>query len=296
VAAILSIIHRISRVIVFVGLLCCLVVSLLYAGEENSPEFTPAESGIERKTIEPLFLNRDEGSRGTPVFGETMQEEDLAPESSEEFSPTPEEEQSRPSVTEEEAVPLDQSPSLLSTQPQSSPFENMPAPLPTPPFMSRPSEWELSPPTVIGMPPLPSSFSFSGQERVAFKFIEEGKENFDRNQWNLAQEQFEQAISLAPFLPYSYYFLGRIALAREDLKSALAFFQKAELLFPRTEQAWLGERTSVKGTVYEERKDYVQARTAYRRSLRFQPANLKVLSALARLPEEEDLSTHAVLQ
>jgi cytochrome c-type biogenesis protein CcmH/NrfG len=53
---------------------------------------------------------------------------------------------------------------------------------------------------------------------------------------------------------------------------------------------------NVKGTVYEDLQDYEQARTAYRRSLRFQPANLKVLSALARLPEEEPLSSDVVSQ
>jgi tetratricopeptide (TPR) repeat protein len=162
--------------------------------------------------------------------------------------------------------------------------------------MSRPAEWEVTPPTVIGMPPLPSAISFAGRELVALKFIEEGKAHFDREEWELAREQFERAISLAPFVPYSYYFLGRIAFAERDLKSALAFLQKAEPLFSRTDHAWLGETTSRKGAVYEDLKDYKQARTAYRRSLRFEPANLIVLSALARLPEEEPSLNDAISQ
>jgi tetratricopeptide (TPR) repeat protein len=162
--------------------------------------------------------------------------------------------------------------------------------------MSRPLEWEVTPPTVIDMPPLPSANSFANRELVALKFIEEGKAHFDQEEWELAREQFERAISLAPFVPYSYYFLGRIAFAERDLKSALAFLQKAELLFSRTDQAWLGETTSRKGTVYEDLKDYKQARTAYRRSLRFEPANLTVLSALARLPEEESPLSDAIPQ
>lgn len=171
-----------------------------------------------------------------------------------------------------------------------------PPPSETPPFMSRPSEWEVTPPTVIDMPPLPAATAFAGRELVALKFIEEGKAHFDREEWEPAREQFERAVSLAPFVPYSYYFLGRIAFAERDLKSALAFLQKAELLFPRTNHAWLGETTSRKGTVYEDLQDYAQARTAYRRSLRFQPANLKVLSALARLPEEEPALSVAIPQ
>jgi len=162
--------------------------------------------------------------------------------------------------------------------------------------MSRPSEWETTPPTVAEAPPLPAAGLFSGRDLAAFQFIEEGKESFDHENWEQAKEQFERAISIAPFLPYSYYFLGRIAFVHGDHKHALAWLQKAELLFPHTERAWLGETTSIKGVVYEDLSDYKQARTAYQRSLRFQPANLKVLSALARLPEEELPPSDALVQ
>jgi tetratricopeptide (TPR) repeat protein len=171
-----------------------------------------------------------------------------------------------------------------------------PVPPELPPFMLRPSEWETTPPTVAEAPPLPAAALFSGRELAAFQFIEEGKESFDHESWEQAKEPFERAISIAPFLPYSYYFLGRIAFAHGDHKHALAWLQKAELLFPRTERAWLGETTSIKGVVYEDLNDYKQARTAYQRSLRFQPANLKVLSALARLPEEEPPPSDAIVQ
>lgn len=222
---------------------------------------------------------------------EAVLEEDLPSETSppgsvrEEQFWTPEVETSTPA---ERQLPLPPLEGQFPSSSEQSDFSGVaPPPAETPPFMSRPLEWEVTPPTIIDLPPLPSTDAFAGRELVALKFIEEGKSHFDREEWELAREQFERAVSLAPFLPYSYYFLGRIAFAERDLKSALAFLQKAELLFPRTNHAWLGETTSRKGTVYEDLKDYKQARLTYRRSLRFEPANLKVLSALARLPEEE---------
>jgi tetratricopeptide (TPR) repeat protein len=229
------------------------------------------------------------------VFEEDLPEEGPFSDSAGEASPfVPGEELSPPTAPQPPLPFSAEQPLPLSEEGVSS--EAVLTPGETPPFMSRPSEWEATPPTVMGMPPLPLASVFSDRELVAFKFIEEGKAHFDREEWEFAQEQFERAISIAPFVPYSYYFLGRIAFSRGDLKRALAFLQKAELLFPRTDHAWLGETMSIKGTVYEDLNDYKHARAAYRRSLHFQPANLKVLSALARLPEEEPTLSDAILQ
>lgn len=189
---------------------------------------------------------------------------------------------------------LPASPSALQTSPW--PVEPLPEPVPLPPFMTRPLEWDATPPAVIGMPALPAASIFSERDLAAFKFVEDGKENFDREDWALAREQFERAVSLAPQLPYSYYFLGRIAFARGELTHALAFLQKAELLFPRTDADWRCEVATVKGTVYEDLQDYPKARAAYHHSLQFHPTNLKVLSALARLPEHEVAPNDAVPQ
>ena len=232
-----------------------------FRDEEPSPFFS-----------EEAIYEEDLPSKVLPAYGR----EERHPLSEDEFSPD------SPSYS----FPSDRE-RFRSSDEQSETFGHPSVPERIPPFMSRPFEWEKKPPTVIGMPPLPPLSDFSNREFVALTFIEEGKAHFDRGEWELAQAQFERAISLAPFLPYGYYFLGRVAFAGKDLQSALAFLQKAELLFPRSEHAWLGETTSVKGSIYEDLKDYPQARETYKRSLRFQPANLKVLSALARLPEEE---------
>jgi tetratricopeptide (TPR) repeat protein len=262
--------------------------------------FMVAPSFARDNKREPVLTHDDEAEQVFPS-GKAMQEDDLssddsladsvrgAPPSFPVQEETDESEDRRTQFPEQEPqFPSAAVEPLYPTAP--------PVPTKIPPFMSRPSEWETTPPTVIGVPPLPAATVFSGRELAAFQFVEVGKESFDQEHWEQAEEQFERAISVAPFLPYSYYFLGRIAFARGDHKRALAFLQKAELLFPHTERAWLGETDSVKGFVYEELDDYKQARIAYRKSLRFQPANLKVLSALARLPEEEPLPSDAIVQ
>lgn len=251
--------------------------------------------------------------------GGTVYEEDIPSEPKEEFSspssdddeieePTEDredenmQEQARPSV-QDPPPPFQEEPLLPKAQTKENlapsgeaPFPPVPAPVKTLPFLSRPAEWEVSPPTVTDIPSLPPSTSLSALELIALGFVEDGKALLDQQDQDGARELFERAVGVAPFQPYSYYFLGRLAFARGDHKQAIAFLQKAELLFARAERAWLGETISLKGTVYEDLQDYEHARVAYRRSLRFEPANLKVLSALARLPEEELLPSESPVQ
>lgn len=213
----------------------------------------------------------------------SVDEEDLPAEESS-FSRPAEEEEVPPASGDRESP-------LLSVDPDIVPLTE---PGETAPFLSRPPEWDVAPPTVREMPSLPDPASFAPQEQVALRFVEEGKGMMEQETLEGARERFERAVSIAPTQPYSYYFLGRIAFARGDHKQALAFLQRAELLFAHSDSAWLGETASVKGTVYEDLGDYENARTAYQRSLQFVPTNLKVLSALARLPEEESVSNQTV--
>jgi hypothetical protein len=192
---------------------------------------------------------------------------------------------------EEEVVPpasSEREPPLLSADPVVVPPTEPGDPAP---FLSRPPEWDVAPPTVQGMPSLPDPTSFSPQEQVALRFVEGGTDMMEQENLEGARERFERAISIAPTQPYSYYFLGRLAFAGGDHKLALAFLQRAELLFAHSDSAWLGETARVEGTVYEDLGEYENARIAYQRSLQFVPTNLKVLSALARLPEAEAVAS-----
>ncbi len=145
----------------------------------------------------------------------------------------------------------------------------------------------LPPPPPPAAPVLSANTTLSPQELVALRFVEAGKGLLEQENLERAREQFERAVSVAPLQPYGYYFLGRVAFARHDHKQAVAFLRKAELLFAPGDRAWLGETTSLQGAVYEDLGDYARARAAYQRCLQVAPANLKALSALARLSEEE---------
>lgn len=151
-------------------------------------------------------------------------------------------------------------------------------------------------PAVLPKPPvLPAPTALSPQELIALRFVEDGKGLLEAGDAETAREHFEKALAIAPFQPYGYYFLGRLAFTRGDTKQALAFLRKAELAFAPGEYAWLGETTGLQGAIYEELGEYTHARAAYQHCLQLIPTNLKAISALARLSEEEPLPSDSVL-
>ena len=131
------------------------------------------------------------------------------------------------------------------------------------------------------------SVSLSPRNLVALRFVEEGEGILEEGDVERAGILFEQAIELAPVQPYSYYFLGRIAFSQGKLEGALVFLQKAELLFDRRNTEWLGETTCLRGLIAEDLQDFDEARSAYKRCLYFTPTNLRAVTALTRLSEEE---------
>ncbi|MBI3798806.1 MAG: tetratricopeptide repeat protein [Deltaproteobacteria bacterium] len=194
------------------------------------------------------------------VIGRHMSEEDL-----------PAEESHSPAPSSGGIPPLPASPAAVKTEGTTS----------VPAVVKEPAA------SVPAAPVLPANTALSPRELAALHFVKTGKSLLDQADLDRAREQFERAIALAPLQPYGYYFLGRVAFARQQHKQAAAFLHKAELLFAPGDRAWLGETTSLQGAVYEDLGDYTKARAAYQRCLQVAPANLKALSALARLPEEE---------
>jgi TolA-binding protein len=196
-----------------------------------------------------------------PTFSGHVSEEDLPPEEPHAPAPLPGEVSPLPSP--------------------SSPAQKIEGTAPVPSVAKEPTV------AVPAAPILPANTAPSPQELVALRFVQAGKVLLDQANLDRAREQFERAVVIAPLQPYGYYFLGRVAFARHEHKQAIAFLRKAELLFTPGDRAWLGETTSLQGAVYEDLGDYTQARAAYQRCLQVAPANLKALSALARLSEEE---------
>ena len=136
-------------------------------------------------------------------------------------------------------------------------------------------------------PLVPAPARFSPQERVALYFVEQGRTAFGQENFARARILFERAIEVAPLQPYGYYFLGRLTFGQGDANQALVFLLKAELLLKQDNDDWLGETTCLQGAIHEDAGDYATARLRYQRCLEFSPQNLRALSALARLPEDD---------
>jgi len=147
-----------------------------------------------------------------------------------------------------------------------------------------------------GPPPLPAATALGPREQVAVSFVAAGVEAMNTEDFLRARTLFERAIEIAPLQPYSYFFLGRLALARGEHQKALPLLRKADVLLIRGDRAWRSEAMSAQGAVYEDLGEIPQARKAYRKSLQLFPQNLRAMSALARLAEEEPDSDDTVSQ
>ena len=145
-----------------------------------------------------------------------------------------------------------------------------------------------------GPPVLPAPSQLPPREKVALSFVIAGVTAMDKDDGGQARLLFERAVEIAPLQPYSYFFLGRLALHRGEHQIALPLLRKADILLTRGDQAWRSEAMSTQGAVYEDLGEIPQARKAYRRSLQLSPQNLRAMSALARLAGEEAESDDAV--
>ena len=137
------------------------------------------------------------------------------------------------------------------------------------------------------LPQLPQEAMLPAPEQVALHFVRNGIEALSREDFHQAQESFEHAVEVAPQQAFGYYFLGRLAFAEGEHRKALGFVQKAELLFQNGDDSWRAEAARLNGVIYEDLRDYPHARAAYQRCLHLAPANLRAMSALARLASEE---------
>lgn len=158
------------------------------------------------------------------------------------------------------------------------------------PEMNPPPDTESAeePPVATSGPPaLPGTDSLLPRERVAVTLVAAGVEAMDKEEGGRARSLFERAIEIAPLQPYSYYFLGKLALTHGEHQRALPLLRKADTLLTRGDLAWRSEAISTQGAVYEDLGELPQARRAYRKSLRLFPQNLRAMSALARLAGEE---------
>jgi tetratricopeptide (TPR) repeat protein len=212
-----------------------------------------------------------------------------------EFSAEEPEEEQLTTEGEEEEEDLEQETAPVLPKDFSAPDSlHFPESLPekksdTPPAETVPDEETIEepPPMSSALPTLPEANTLPPHEQLAVHFVESGVEALSRDDFELAQEHFEQALEVAPLQPFGYYFLGRLAFARGEHKTALVFLRKADAGLVHGDQTWRGEAARLRGAVYEDMQDYRRAHAAYRQSLQLTPTNLRAASALARLADEE---------
>jgi len=125
------------------------------------------------------------------------------------------------------------------------------------------------------------------EDVVAMSFIDEGKKRMAGGDYEEAVERFERAVAMSPSQPRGYYFLAMVSFLQGQYRQSRAFLQKAEILFGSNPE-WQGEVYTLRGALYEEIGDQAKARLAYEQALTFTPQNLRALSGLTRLDEEEE--------
>ncbi len=124
--------------------------------------------------------------------------------------------------------------------------------------------------------------SLSPEDVVALSLIDEGKKRIAAEDYEGARERFERAVAASPLQPRGYYFLAYTSLLQGKYQQALAFLEKAGLLFGSSPE-WQGEVYTLRGAIYEGMGEEEEARLAYEYALKFAPQNLRALSGLIRL-------------
>src|SRR5439155_27202077 len=91
-----------------------------------------------------------------------------------------------------------------------------------------------------------------------------------------------RAISIDPYNPFAYFYIGRAYLAKDNYDQALTFLHRAEINF-RSDSQWLGETLAFEGAAYEESNRPAEAALAYKRALDAAPYNRLAIVGFGRL-------------
>ncbi len=121
-------------------------------------------------------------------------------------------------------------------------------------------------------------------ERVAsLRLTEEASGLLARGDTPAALDRLEKAIRIDPANPYAYYLLAQMHLRAERFDQAVAFAEKAEVLFGSSNPAWQSQTLALKGSAFEHAGRYPEAREAYRRAVELVRGNVAARAGLARL-------------
>ncbi len=121
------------------------------------------------------------------------------------------------------------------------------------------------------------------QEAASLRLADQGRELFERGDLEGALDRLEKAVRVDPNDPHGYYWLAQVHFRRDRYDQALAFADKAALLFSRSSPPWASQAYVFKGFVFEKIGRYADAREAYRSALQVEPENAAAMSGLSRV-------------
>src|SRR3989338_10266955 len=120
------------------------------------------------------------------------------------------------------------------------------------------------------------------QETSALLTINEGIAALEEKNIPNAKKNFENAIVIDRKNPYSYFFLGVIAIQEENAQKALGYFQRTFSLL-KNKNFWLAQTYKYLGISYYTLKKNKSARTFFLRSRALNSEDKEVEEYLKRL-------------
>lgn len=120
---------------------------------------------------------------------------------------------------------------------------------------------------------------------ASLRLTDEGRRFLEASDPANALDRLEQALKIDPSNPHAYYWLAQVHDRRGRPDQALAFADKAVVLFPAGERGWLTQAYTFRASVLERAGRFPEARASYKRAVSVEPGNVAARAGLARLGE-----------
>jgi Flp pilus assembly protein TadD len=121
------------------------------------------------------------------------------------------------------------------------------------------------------------------ERATSLRLIDEGRRLLEGGDDAAALDRIESAVKIDPSNPHGYYWLAQAHLRRGRFDQALAFAQKASVLFGPSERVWLVQTYTFQASVLERAGRFPEARESYRKAVDLEPGSVAARAGLARL-------------
>lgn len=123
----------------------------------------------------------------------------------------------------------------------------------------------------------------SPERATSVRLTDEGRRLLQDGDDAAAIDRIERALKIDPTNAHGYYWLAQVHARRGRLDQALAFADKAAILFSAGDQAWLVQTYTFRASILEGAGRFPEARASYRRAVDLQPGSVAARAGLARL-------------